>query len=196
MLPDGKPVKTHAGGLAWREDWLYVADTNKGLRLFDLRRFSGRTLPQAGWYRPESKDLRFSYASVDDAAGALLVGEYRDKARGRAAGALAVRARRAARAGGGERGVGDRPPEPAGRGRPRRADADGAQPRVAARGHAHALAVRGERGRSSCGRSAARTWRSSTARSSRSPSTPTWSRPLARRRTVFRAARSPSARPR
>ena len=82
VLPDGKPVKTHAGGLAWREDWLYVADTNKGLRLFDLRRFSGRTLPQAGWYRPESKDLRFSYASVDDAAGALLVGEYRDKAAG------------------------------------------------------------------------------------------------------------------
>src|SRR3954447_5246404 len=69
MMPGGEPVKTHAGGLAWREDWLYVADTNRGLRLFDLRRFAGRTLPQAGWYRPESKDLRFSYASVDDAAG-------------------------------------------------------------------------------------------------------------------------------
>jgi hypothetical protein len=82
LMPDGKPVKTHAGGLAWREDWLYVADTNRGLRLFDLRRFSGRTLPQAGWYRPESKDLRFSYASVDPAAGALLVGEYRDQAAG------------------------------------------------------------------------------------------------------------------
>ena len=45
VLPDGKPVKTHAGGLAWREDWLYVADTNKGLRLFDLRRFSGAHPP-------------------------------------------------------------------------------------------------------------------------------------------------------
>jgi hypothetical protein len=79
VMPDGTPVKTHAGGLAWREDMLYVADTTGGLRLFDLRRFSGATLPQAGWYRPVTKDLRFSYASIDDAAGALLVGEYRDK---------------------------------------------------------------------------------------------------------------------
>jgi hypothetical protein len=79
VMPDGKPVKTHAGGLAWREDYVYVADTTGGLRLFDLRRFAGRTLPQAGWYRPATKDLRFSYASIDAANGSLLVGEYRDK---------------------------------------------------------------------------------------------------------------------
>jgi hypothetical protein len=79
VSPDGAPVKTHAGGLAWREDMLYVADTTGGLRLFDLRRFAGDILPQAGWYRPATKGLRFSYASVDGAAGALLVGEYRDQ---------------------------------------------------------------------------------------------------------------------
>ena len=82
VTKDGKPVKTHAGGLAWREDLLYVADTNRGLRLFDLRRFAGATLPQAGWYRPVEKGLRFSYASVDVDAGALLVGEYTNKVPG------------------------------------------------------------------------------------------------------------------
>ena len=81
VTPDGKPVKTHAGGLAWREDLLYVADTSRGLRLFDLTRFVGATLPQAGWYRP-AKGLRFSYASVDHDAVGLLVGEYTDKVPG------------------------------------------------------------------------------------------------------------------
>ena len=82
VTKDGKPVKTHAGGLAWREDLLYVADTTRGLRVFDLTRFAGATLPQAGWYRPVEKGLRFSYASVDVAAGSLLVGEYTDKVPG------------------------------------------------------------------------------------------------------------------
>jgi hypothetical protein len=79
---DGTPVKTHAGGLAWRESWLYVADTRGGLRLFDLERFAGATLPQAGWYRPAAAGLRFSFTSVDAAAGALLVGEYLDQQAG------------------------------------------------------------------------------------------------------------------
>jgi hypothetical protein len=78
----GKPVKTHAGGLAWREHMLYVTDTKGGLRLFDLRCFAGDSLPQAGWYRPAAEALRFSYASVDEAAGGLLVGEYTDKTPG------------------------------------------------------------------------------------------------------------------
>jgi hypothetical protein len=82
VTADGKPVKTHAGGLAWREDLLYVADTTRGLRLFDLRRFAGDTLPQAAWYRPAGGKLRFSYASVDEAAAGLLVGEYSDKTPG------------------------------------------------------------------------------------------------------------------
>ena len=79
VTKDGKPVKTHAGGLAWREHMLYVTDTKGGLRLFDLRCFAGDSLPQAGWYRPAGEALRFSYASVDAAAGGLLVGEYTDK---------------------------------------------------------------------------------------------------------------------
>ena len=79
VMPDGEPVITHAGGLAWRGDLLYVTDTRRGLRLFDLTRFGDATLPQAGWYRPQPKGLRFSYASVDEASGSLLVGEYTDK---------------------------------------------------------------------------------------------------------------------
>ena len=82
VTADGKPVKAHAGGLAWREDVLYVAVTMRGLRVFDLTRFAGATLPQAGWYRPVEKGLRFSYASVDEAAGSLLVGEYTDQVPG------------------------------------------------------------------------------------------------------------------
>lgn len=31
-----KPVPIHAGGIAWYKNWLYVADTSKGLRVFDL----------------------------------------------------------------------------------------------------------------------------------------------------------------
>ena len=80
------PVRSHAGGLAWCEDVLYVADTSTGLRHFDLGRIlrtaDGYALPEAGRYRSAGGGLRFSYASVDHAAGALLVGQYRDKAAG------------------------------------------------------------------------------------------------------------------
>ena len=34
-----KPVKIHAGGLAWLWPYLYVADTTRGVRVFDLRQF-------------------------------------------------------------------------------------------------------------------------------------------------------------
>ncbi len=33
-----KPISIHAGGIAWFGDYLYVADTSGGLRVFDLRR--------------------------------------------------------------------------------------------------------------------------------------------------------------
>ena len=101
-------MRTHAGGLAWREDLLYVADTKGGLRLFDLRRFAGATLPQAGWYRATGAEQRFSYASVDEAAGALLVGEYLDKLPGARLVRWPFAPRRAARPGGGGQRVGDR----------------------------------------------------------------------------------------
>ena len=87
---DGGPVRSHAGGLAWCGDMLYVADTRGGLRVFDLS-WAVRTeargddryaLPQVGRYRPAGEGLRFSYASVDEAQTGLLVGEYLDKAPG------------------------------------------------------------------------------------------------------------------
>jgi hypothetical protein len=35
--PSFDPVKIHAGGIAWYKDWLYVADTSHGFRVFDMR---------------------------------------------------------------------------------------------------------------------------------------------------------------
>jgi hypothetical protein len=81
-----EPVRSHAGGLAWREDVLYVADTSTGLRYLDLARIlrtaDGYAIPEAGRYRSAGGGLRFSFASVDHAADALLVGEYRDQLAG------------------------------------------------------------------------------------------------------------------
>jgi len=37
-VPDFKAVPIHAGGLAWLGRYLYVADTNRGVRLFDMER--------------------------------------------------------------------------------------------------------------------------------------------------------------
>ena len=82
----GKPVHTHAGGLAWHGDLLYVTETTKGLRLFDLTRVERTAadgddryaLPEIARYRPAGEALRFSYTSVDAAASGLLVGEYVD----------------------------------------------------------------------------------------------------------------------
>ena len=86
----GEPVHTHAGGLAWHADLLYVTETTKGLRLFDLTRVERTAaegddryaLPEIARYRPAGEVLRFSYTSVDAAATALLVGEYVDAAPG------------------------------------------------------------------------------------------------------------------
>jgi len=83
----GKAVRTHAGGLAWREDLLYVTETKTGLRVFDLSRIE-RTdapgderyvLPEVARYRPDGEALRFSYTSVDEAGDSLMVGEYTDQ---------------------------------------------------------------------------------------------------------------------
>src|SRR5215212_829702 len=85
-----EPVHSHAGGLAWREDLLYVCDTNFGLRVFDLARIlrmaevgdDRYAVPEIGRYRSVGDALRFSFASVDEAAGGLLAGEYLDGAPG------------------------------------------------------------------------------------------------------------------
>jgi hypothetical protein len=80
VTADAKPVKSHAGGLAWRGDLLYVADT-KRLLVFDLRACRADGLPRCGVYEPAG-GLRFSFVSVDRDGGALLAGEYTDKTPG------------------------------------------------------------------------------------------------------------------
>jgi len=82
-----EPVRSHAGGLAWCEDRLYVCDTKAGLRVFDLAGIvrtaaagdERYAVPEVARYRPAGGKLRFSFASVDEAAGGLLVGEYTDR---------------------------------------------------------------------------------------------------------------------
>ncbi|GAA3260410.1 hypothetical protein ACFO1B_54675 [Dactylosporangium siamense] len=50
--PDFKDVKVHAGGVSWFGDYLYVADTGHGMRVFDLRKIlktnTGGTAGQIG----------------------------------------------------------------------------------------------------------------------------------------------------
>ncbi len=83
----GKAVRTHAGGLAWREDLLYVTETKKGLRVFDLGGLERTNapgderyvLPEVARYRPDGEALRFSFTSVDEAGDSLMVGEYTDQ---------------------------------------------------------------------------------------------------------------------
>jgi hypothetical protein len=89
LLVDRKlrPITTHAGGIAWFGNYLYVAETHGGLRVFDLRhilkvppaRALGYeyALPQAGSFRTTSKSLVFSYVSVDRTSSSLVTGEYR-----------------------------------------------------------------------------------------------------------------------
>ena len=100
---DFRAVKIHAGGIAWYGSYLYVADTNHGLRVFDVRRMLRTTssakgvvgsagagkyaaasykyvLPQVGAYvQPTGADLVFSFVSVDRASSpqSLLRGVYR-----------------------------------------------------------------------------------------------------------------------
>jgi hypothetical protein len=71
-------IPIHAGGIAWFGHYLYVADTHKGLRVFDTDRMlrvkkaqldsTGGykyLLPQVGRYDNVGKGLRFSWVSLD-----------------------------------------------------------------------------------------------------------------------------------
>ena len=86
-------VKRHAGGIAWAGNYLYMADTNYGVRVFDLSRImhvsesqAGATgdyrylIPQIGSYqRSGGGKLKFSALSLDSSiagAPALVAGEY------------------------------------------------------------------------------------------------------------------------
>ncbi len=97
-----KPVPVHAGGMAWRGNLLYVADTSKGFRVFDLTKIlkvqtGDKTLvgysaskkayhaasykyviPQVNSYTlcPGSCCARFSFCALDTGASLLVAGEY------------------------------------------------------------------------------------------------------------------------
>lgn len=99
--PSFGPIRVHAGGLAWVGDYLYVVDTSRGLRVFDMTRIlrvqtgtdaiglaaSGDyfahgyayVLPQVGTYAQTSAcSPRYSFVSVDHASDppSLITGEY------------------------------------------------------------------------------------------------------------------------
>ena len=85
------PVPVHAGGLAWCSNRLLVADTRRGVRIFDLRditeldepvRGCRFALPQRGRWTSSSPQgtaaVKFSFLSLDPTDGGwLLAGEYR-----------------------------------------------------------------------------------------------------------------------
>lgn len=102
--PDFRAVKIHAGGIAWAGRYLYVADTVRGLRVFDTARVFavdgdaddigrggagkysaygyGYVMPQVGAYYLDegSCSTKFSFVSLDQTSypRALVTGEYHD----------------------------------------------------------------------------------------------------------------------
>lgn len=54
--PNFKDIPIHAGGVSWYGDYLYVADTGRGMRIFDLRKIlhtdTGGTADQIGRQSP------------------------------------------------------------------------------------------------------------------------------------------------
>ncbi|TMR96198.1 hypothetical protein [Nonomuraea basaltis] len=107
--PDGSygPINIHAGGVAIDGDLLYVADTARGLRVFDLSnlldlrtaqndlgdgkrigRHDGKfhafgyryIVPQTDFWRIERPGPHFSFVSIDRSAATprLITGEYRE----------------------------------------------------------------------------------------------------------------------
>ncbi|MFE4392970.1 MULTISPECIES: hypothetical protein [Streptomycetaceae] len=65
--PDFKDVPIHAGGVSWYGDHLYVADTGRGMRVFDLRKIlntdTGGTADQIG-RQPGGAYYAHNYAYV------------------------------------------------------------------------------------------------------------------------------------
>ena len=191
----GKAVRTHAGGLAWREDLLYVTETKTGLRVFDLSRIE-RTdapgderyvLPEVARYRPDGEALRFSYTSIDEAGDSLMVGEYTDQQPGARLvrwpfGADGLLAQESASDAWVTRAL-----QPPGRGRARRPDADGREPRQAPPGRLHVSPYEEsvtQRGWAVGGEDLAVVGGEIFSLSEH----PDFPRPLPRRRTVFRTA--------
>ncbi len=65
--PSFKDIPVHAGGVTWYGNHLYVADTSRGMRVFDMRRFlkvsSGGTAAQVG-RQPSGAYYAHNYAYV------------------------------------------------------------------------------------------------------------------------------------
>ncbi|MFJ2029573.1 hypothetical protein [Streptosporangium sp. NPDC087985] len=102
--PDGEivPINIHAGGIAWYGDLIYVADTTRGMRVFDTRQIFevngedktriGRkggvydafgyryVMPQTGAWTAAAGAARFSFAAIDRTTPVhtLISGEYVD----------------------------------------------------------------------------------------------------------------------
>jgi hypothetical protein len=100
VIPAGrgvKPIKSHAGGIAWYGPYLYVAETDVGLRVFDTRYILGAkklprsadlglpyVLPQVGLYRKvKGSGLKFSFVETDRSGPSLITGTYADQKPGR-----------------------------------------------------------------------------------------------------------------
>ncbi len=101
------PVNIHAGGIAWHDDRIYVADTFGGIRLFrvdDIARVRGKglrrpagarasryVLPQEAAFEAFTPDgerrMRYSFISLEEGEQGpqFAVGEYRDGDDGRLA---------------------------------------------------------------------------------------------------------------
>nr|BFD88923.1 hypothetical protein KitaXyl93_02830 [Kitasatospora sp. Xyl93] len=101
--PDFKDIPIHAGGVSWYGDYLYVADTGSGMRVFDMRKIlntdTGGTadqigrqsgsvyyahnyayvLPQVGTitsHAPSGKGLVWSSVSLDRVSKSIVMTEY------------------------------------------------------------------------------------------------------------------------
>lgn len=91
LVDTGAPVVIHAGGIAWLDDRILVADTFGGLREFRLDDIlhtpAGVVLPQSARHRARSAEgdrgMRFSFVSIEHGDGEphLVAGEYGDGTR-------------------------------------------------------------------------------------------------------------------
>ncbi|MGK3201511.1 hypothetical protein [Amycolatopsis sp. MEPSY49] len=72
--PDFKDIPIHAGGVSWYGDYLYVADTGKGMRVFDMRKIlktdTGGTADQIG-HQSGSTYYAHNYAYVLPQVGSI-----------------------------------------------------------------------------------------------------------------------------
>jgi hypothetical protein len=96
VIPSGRtvrPIKSHAGGIAWYKHYLFVAETHVGVRVFDTNYILGAAklpptadlnspyvLPQVGYYKQaKGAGLTFSFVETDRTTPALITGKYADK---------------------------------------------------------------------------------------------------------------------